>query len=378
MPAPTKPEGKRPKNCHAAEGSPYWQYEITIDGHKERGSTRCRKANDAADFVATRRVALKEELAARTSGKKLTKGTISLQDAADRYYDDKASKQKAAATYLTQLAALVSVMPQRTHLHALDHAMLLEYRRDRQNGSKRTLAGSTINREIELLRRVWRHAEDLGYDCGEQPKWAKAIDRGAEVERVRDLSADEETRLMVALSKISPELALVAEFALIVGQRKSAVMNLRRSMVDRQANAATILLKTKGEAPKPHTFPLTSRAGEILDAFPVVAGTDAVFTYICRRSAPAKQGNPPRVKGVRYEFSRDGWRRDWATALKDAGIDDFRFHDLRHSAATRIVRKTGNLKVAQNLLAHSDIKQTARYAHAFHADILAAMELVAS
>lgn len=378
MSATAKPEGKRPKNCFAAPGSPFWQYEIIIAGHKERGSTRCRKAGDAADFVAARRLSLKEELAARAAGKKMTKGPVSLQTACNRYYEDKAAQQKAADTYLAQMASLVAIMPPNTHLHDIDHALLLDYRRNRQAESKRVLAGATINREIELLRRVWRHLDDLGFECGEQPKWAKAIDRGAEVERIRDLTADEETRLMEALSAISPELCLVVEFALIAGQRKSAIMSLRRSMVDRQANRATILLKTKGEAPRPHTFPLTARACEILDAFPPVAGTDAVFTYTCRRSAPAKQGNAPRVKGQRYEFSRDGWRRDWATALKNAGIEDFKFHDLRHSAATRIIRKTGNLKIAQNLLAHTDIAQTARYAHAFHGDILAAMELVAS
>jgi integrase len=87
-----------------------------------------------------------------------------------------------------------------------------------------------------------------------------------------------------------------------------------------------------------------------------------------------------RVIGQRYPFS-ESWRRWWYRAVKSAGLwddrrspDRFRFHDLRHTRATRLLRETGNLKIVQKLLGHQSIKTTARYAHAFTDDVRAAME----
>lgn len=362
MSAATGPTGKQPKNCFATKGSPFWQYDIVIKGRRDRGSTGCVKASEAAEFVAERRVALKAEVATKASGVQRTKGPIKLVDACQHYENDKSSKQKAAGTYKGQLDYLVALMPQEVTLSEIDLAMMMEYRRARHTSNKRStpLKNSTINREIELLRRVWRYAVDLGYDCGfREPNWAKARDTGAEVERIRALTDGEEKRLLDVLTTVNPELALVAEFAMITGQRKSAVITLERDKVDLEGRRATILLKTKGEADKPHTFPLTARAIEILKEFPDVESTDRVFTYCCRRPAPARADRPARSKGERYPFSKGGWARDWQRALAKAGVRDFRFHDLRHTAATRIVAKTGNLKIAQTLLGHSDIAQTA-------------------
>jgi integrase len=88
-----------------------------------------------------------------------------------------------------------------------------------------------------------------------------------------------------------------------------------------------------------------------------------VFTYECKRSRGQRQ------QGERYPFSKNGWRKDWAKALVAADIENFRFHDLRHTAATRIVRYTGNLKMAMRLLGHADISTTIRYAHVTDRDL---------
>ena len=60
-------------------------------------------------------------------------------------------------------------------------------------------------------------------------------------------------------------------------------------------------------------------------------------------------------------------------AVPKAGVKNFHFHDTRHTAATRVLRKS-NLKVVQQLLGHEDIKTTTKYAHVMQEDVLNAME----
>ena len=61
-----------------------------------------------------------------------------------------------------------------------------------------------------------------------------------------------------------------------------------------------------------------------------------------------------RIKEVKTSFN---------TALRDAEIEDFHFHDLRHTFASQLLLKGGSLKDVQELLGHKDIKMTMRYAH---------------
>ena len=67
--------------------------------------------------------------------------------------------------------------------------------------------------------------------------------------------------------------------------------------------------------------------------------------------------------------------RDTVAALEAAGIPDFRFHDNRHTALSRMTRVKG-LKAAQRLAGHASIASTARYAHCEHDELREAMERV--
>jgi integrase len=56
---------------------------------------------------------------------------------------------------------------------------------------------------------------------------------------------------------------------------------------------------------------------------------------------------------------------------------DLRFHDLRHTTATRLLRGTGNLKLVQRALNHRDIATTSRYAHVLDTEVAEALQKVA-
>ena len=64
--------------------------------------------------------------------------------------------------------------------------------------------------------------------------------------------------------------------------------------------------------------------------------------------------NGERVKDIRKSF--------W-TALKKSGIKDFRFHDLRHTAASQLVMAGVDLNTVREILGHNTIEMTLRYAH---------------
>ncbi len=83
-----------------------------------------------------------------------------------------------------------------------------------------------------------------------------------------------------------------------------------------------------------------------LDGNPVEGqdlATEYVFTY---------KGNP--VKNIKKAFK---------TALKNSGITDFRFHDLRHTFASQVIIRGGDLKDVQELLGHKSMSMTLRYSH---------------
>ena len=61
-----------------------------------------------------------------------------------------------------------------------------------------------------------------------------------------------------------------------------------------------------------------------------------------------------QIKDIKTSFKK---------AVEDAEIDDFHFHDLRHTFASQLLLKGGSLKDVQELLGHKDIKMTMRYAH---------------
>ncbi len=216
---------------------------------------------------------------------------------------------------------------------------------------------------------MWRWAAKARYDVGEMPDWGALMLKVGRTDP-RELSATEETSLF---TKIRPDLYDFCDFALKTGWRQSEVIGLRWSDVDLGSRTATTRIKG-GDIVK---RPLTQ------DMLVIIANQKKVgpfvFTYIAARTKPEfvdKLGRkqPARKKGDHYPMTVQVLRKPWVEAKKAAEIEGFRFHDLRHTRGTRILRATGNLKAAQRALAHRSIKTTLRYAHATDDDVRDALD----
>lgn len=351
----------RPKN------SPYYHYDFQFAGRRYYGSTGCASRVDARQVERDRRTEAAKGVKEKPS--------ITMDDATGIYWADRGRFERASATTEYQLANLNRLLGGGMLLHDVDDLKLSAYiarRRGEKARNRQTLvSNATVNREVELLKRVRNHVSGR-YKVGEID-WTRHRLKEP-VERVRHAAPQEERDLLAKALAEDVDLADLVEFAILSGARKAGVVTLLWSKVDLAARTAEV--KAKGG--DWHRFPLSTRMIEIIANRPKVG--PYVFTYVCRRTREEcidKSGrkHPARRKGERYPFSKQGWDRKWRRILNAAKIEDFRFHDLRHTAGTRITRAS-NLKVAMKLLGHTRIETTARYAHVEDEDIRRAMENV--
>jgi len=337
--------------------SRYWQYDFQVRGARYSGSTGCTSKSAAKEHVRK----LRNEIA---EGKQ-TKPDMTFDEACGNYMDLVGQHERKQATTDGQIRKLTSFFGKSTLIRDLDRTEVNKFvakrRGEKARNLKTLVSNATVNREVQLLKRIISRVPD---DYAKpEINWRGVMLKEAK-ERVRELSADEEARLF---DKLPPDLANVIEFAILSGQRRESIVTMLWSKVDFEGQRATV--RVKGD--KWHTFPLTPRMIALLKSQPKV--TAQVFTYVCERPSPPRNDRPRRVKGERYPFSSGGWARKWQAALKAAGVEDFRFHDLRHTAGTRVLRASKNIKAVQNLLGHTDIGTTGRYAHALEHDVRDAM-----
>ena len=367
----------KPKN------SPYWHFDFQYKGVRHYGSTGCEKHADAKEIESAKRTELAKM---RILGVPNAKPQMTVTQVLDRYYLEISEHRKDPSTDLARLATIADLLgPQTPFQDVTDDkiAQMVARLRSRtvavapddpdEPGTRKLIANGTVNRYTEALRRVWRRANKIWkITTGDEPLWGEHM-LPEPSERVRELTADEQARLMAVLR---PDYQPLVEFALMSGVRLGNLRRLTWHDVDFSTREIRIKIKSKKLDGEPLTVPLTSAMVTLLanqrGQHPIY-----VFTYECHRPRTIRDASGKikgRRKGDRYPFSDDGWRRVWQAALRDANIHDFRFHDCRHTAATRTLRASGNLKVVQNMLGHTDITTTGRYAHALTEDIRAAME----
>ncbi len=202
-----------------------------------------------------------------------------------------------------------------------------------------TLAPSTVRHYQVAITHLLHTARKWGWIKHVQTE--QVIRPKISNERQRYLTDDELPRLLAAVQD-HPDLQLLTLLALGTGARAGELLTLTWRQVDLKKRQITLTKTKNGDA---RTLPIPEAAYPLLKGRIRQLGVDLVF--------PSKR-DPSRPTNV---------RNAWLKALKRADIEEFHFHDLRHSAASYLVQAGVSLVQVAALLGHRDLKMTRRYSH---------------
>ena len=197
---------------------------------------------------------------------------------------------------------------------------------------------STINRELATLRKIMVLCMESG-DLLKNPMGnVKLFRENAARERV--LSEEEYSRLLAECA-VNPRLLLAVTIVSQTGLRKHGVFSLNWRDVHFEGRYIAKAVKGGKEV----AIPMTNALYKLLSK--ERTGSDSEWVI------PS-----PEVSGAHISTNSD---LGFPQACKRAGIEDFRFHDLRHSFATLFVIKTGDKDACRVILGHSNMATTDRY-----------------
>lgn len=342
-------------------GSETFVYDFQLRGRRFYGATGCKNRRDAEAVERRQREHAKEELKRQEAHKK---GPMTLDVACARYWIEVGQHHKRPDQTEWSLAYLIEKLGKDTLVRDIGDSQVAQLvamrrgefvtnkaaeKRSRVRPSprkpKRRVSASTVNRSTtEPLRKVLNRARDVWEQEVKKIGWRKHM-LAEPQERTRALTGEEEARLFDALN---PRYHDVVRFAIRTGLRLSECVNLKWAAIDWGNRCLTV----KGKRDKVATVPLPV---DVRDLLWRQRGEDDARVF------------GVTISGLDTAFGR---------ALAKAEITNTRFHDLRHTAATRLLRKTGNLRMVQKMLRHNDITTTVRYAHVLDDELRDAMDAV--
>jgi integrase len=263
--------------------------------------------------------------------------TITLAEAFERYFDAKARKRSLNED--KRIARqLKSALGEQTPLSEITASRISAFKGGllavKESRRGRALSVASINRPLALLRHLLRLAVEEWEVLTTVPKIR--LEKEAQG-RLRWLTPEEATRLLNACRKQkNPALVDLVELALYTGMRQGELLGLNWGDVDRSRGVVLLEVTKSG------------RRREV----PLNGPADAVLV----RRGQAKG----LVFGTR---SWDAFRKGWEAAVATAGLNDLRFHDLRHTFASWAVQRGASLPEVKDLLGHATLAMVMRYAH---------------
>lgn len=329
-------------SLYKRKGSPNYYAEITVRGNRVCRSTGTANRRAAEAFERQLREETRREID-RVGSIKKAASAVALDYTIDqmfgRYWIDHASKLRWAHEIANYAQRMVNISGD-VRLAKFDQQeafRLFEILKEHGIGDV------ALNRAVAVLRGAHTMAGKR-WGCDTRPIDWRSLKNKEAKERIRWITQDEAIRL---LSCLPPHIALIVEFALYTGLRRSEVLSLAWENLESHINCIGVEVKG-GEWRK---VELSQAARNIIDRAP---------------------------RNGRYIFDATNLRKHLAAGLAAANIRNFRFHDLRHTHATWLRQNGTALEIVQRALGHSSIQVTQRYAHVDDREVRAAINSIDS
>ncbi len=236
----------------------------------------------------------------------------------------------------------------------IESSHVAEYRKlrlqQKTGNQERLISPATVNKEVVLLKNILKKAA----------KWKGIVvhnlelDLAAELPRERILT-HKEIRLLV--DNANPPLKHAIVIALNTGARVGEILSMKWEHVNLEKNFITVTAQ-EAKSKRIRRIPINS---ELRKLFLKLKLTGAGNRYVLL--------NPLTGKPYR------SFQRSWESLLKRTGIDNMRFHDLRHTFASHFLMNGGDLYTLKEILGHKELNTTARYLTITTAHKAKAMEI---
>jgi integrase len=327
------------------DGKTRYRAQVRLKGHPHASAT-FERLTDAKHWAQQTEAAIREGRHFKTSESK----RHTLADMVDRYIRDVLpNKPRSERDQRRQLLwwreqigsySLADVTP----------ALIAEQRDNLLNGSTKQggkRQPATVNRYLAALSHCFTIAvREWGWL--EHNPLSKVSRRREPRGRVRYLLDDELERLLEACRESrNPHLYDIVVLALSTGMRRGEIMNLEWQHVSFERSQVVLEDTKNGER---RVVPLVGIAHEALLRRSRLQRIDSPYVF----PAPYRHGVPPRPASIQSA---------WKTALERAHVTDFRFHDLRHSAASHLAMNGATLAEIAEVLGHKTLSMVKRYAH---------------
>lgn len=330
------------------EGKTSYRVKIRLKGRQPETATFDRKT-DAKLWITQTEAAIREgRYFHAVAGKGKTLG-----DAIDRYNRDilpSLKDQEHRFAHLTWWKRKAGD----TSLKDITSAFITECRDELKStpykigSTERPRTEATVNRYVASLSPVMAAASDQWDWIADNP--CRKVRRGKETRgRTRFLSTEERKRLLTACAgaRDTPELSLIVLLAITTGGRRGELSGLRWRDVDLKRQQLTFVDTKNGET---RSVPLVGPAFEAMKGWAKVRPLDdSSFVF---------PGRTEKTQDKPLDF-----QRPWMTALKRAELEDFRFHDLRHTAASYLAMNGAGLREIADILGHKTLTMVQRYSH---------------